>query len=65
MDGEFVRLLNHGIQTVSIGGWMIRSESEGKEAVYRFHPQQMLDSGTAITVFLEPQMRLFHCFFLI
>uniref|UniRef100_F1KZ76 Lamin-1 n=1 Tax=Ascaris suum TaxID=6253 RepID=F1KZ76_ASCSU len=50
VDGEFVRLLNHGIQTVSIGGWMIRSESEGKEAVYRFHPQQILDSGTAITV---------------
>uniref|UniRef100_A0A915A2B1 LTD domain-containing protein n=2 Tax=Parascaris univalens TaxID=6257 RepID=A0A915A2B1_PARUN len=49
-NGQFVRLHNHGAQAVSIGGWMIRSEGDEKEIVYRFHPQQILDSGTAITV---------------
>ncbi|VDD90284.1 unnamed protein product [Enterobius vermicularis] len=50
-DGKFVKLVNKGEDTVSIGGWTLKSIANNRETAYRFHTRQSLKPGDSITVF--------------
>lgn len=49
-DGKFVKLVNKGEDTVSIGGWTLKSIANNRETAYRFHTRQSLKPGDSITV---------------
>ncbi|MFH4976111.1 hypothetical protein AB6A40_002820 [Gnathostoma spinigerum] len=50
VGGRFVKLSNKGDETVSIGQWSIKSSSNDKETIYKFHSRQTLKPGDTITV---------------
>lgn len=50
-DGKFIKLINKGEETVSIGQWAIKSVANEKETVYKFHSRQSLKPGDTITVY--------------
>uniref|UniRef100_A0A915PWT5 Lamin n=1 Tax=Setaria digitata TaxID=48799 RepID=A0A915PWT5_9BILA len=49
-DGKFIKLVNKGEETISIGQWAIKSIANDKETVYKFHSRQTMKPGDAITV---------------
>ncbi|VDO46081.1 unnamed protein product [Brugia timori] len=51
-DGKFIKLVNKGEETISIGQWAIKSIANDKETVYKFHSRQTMKPGDTITVWL-------------
>ncbi|KAM3721372.1 Lamin-1 [Dirofilaria immitis] len=49
-DGKFIKLVNKGEETISIGQWAIKSIANDKETVYKFHSRQTMKPGDTITV---------------
>uniref|UniRef100_A0A158Q776 Lamin-C n=1 Tax=Elaeophora elaphi TaxID=1147741 RepID=A0A158Q776_9BILA len=49
-DGKFIKLVNKGEETISIGQWAIKSIANDKETVYKFHSRQSMKPGDTITV---------------
>lgn len=50
-DGKFVKLVNKGEETISIGCWTLKSTANNRETAYRFHTRQSLKPGDSITVY--------------
>ncbi|KHN89114.1 Lamin-1 [Toxocara canis] len=49
-NGQFIRLVSKGAETLFIGQWSIKSLAGEKETVYRFHNRQTIDPGQMITI---------------
>jgi len=49
-DGNYIRLMNKGIEDVPIGGWHIKNTGGDKEVIFKFHSRQVAKAGKPITV---------------
>ncbi|VDN00816.1 unnamed protein product [Thelazia callipaeda] len=48
--GKFIKLVNKGEETISIGQWAIKSIASDKETIYKFHSRQTMKPGDTIAV---------------
>jgi len=48
--GRFIRLHNKGDDEVAVGGWVLKSNANGREVSYKFHVRQAIKPGKTLTV---------------
>lgn len=59
-DGKYVKIRNKGNVEVSIGGWQLKRESDGKDCTYKFHRSLKIDGGATVTVWSSDVSGIVH-----
>lgn len=59
-DGKYVKIRNKGNGELSIGGWQLKRDADGKESSYKFNRNFKVDAGAIVTVWSSDISGIVH-----